>query len=191
MEKNISLAEIISMAVNGDDWTKRVKVRPYIPIIEKGTICRRYMLDFDLMNDSSLDSVSIAIEQELLWKFDVLLEYTNISVEKKDKTFDNYDICSSYGIFDNIHSLCEVDYVKMRQMIDKSLNLSDVSNVINLISGTQMEETIRGLRDAVKEIKDSNALDRINKLLAFNNPALAQFVELQKAKEMKESIATK
>lgn len=191
MEKNIGLKDIIKVASNNEDWTKKVRVRPYIPIVEKGTVCRKYMLDFEMMNNGISDSVFLALQQELLWKFDVLFEYTNVSIEKEDKTYANYDLCTTYGIFDYIHKLCETDYVKMRNMIDKSTGIENVNTVFTLLSGFALDETVKSLKETVSQLKDEKLIEQLNDLVAFNNPALAQFVEANRMREVKEQMAKK
>lgn len=184
MDKNIKLKEILEDVKTGKDFGKKIKVRTYIPILEKGTICRKYMFGVSMLDASLLDPVLLETECEIRWKFEVLLEYTNIEVEDDDKTFDNYDTLMSCGVFDYIRRKCEWDCSKMKEFIKSAMGINDMTVVTQILRSANGDE----IKDAIRELKevvgDKSIVEGLTKLLAFNDPIMNEAIEKEKAEAL-------
>ena len=182
MDKNIKLKEILEDVKTGKDFGKKIKVRTYIPILEKGTICRKYMFGVSMLDASLLDPVLLETECEIRWKFEVLLEYTNIEVEDDDKTFDNYDTLMSCGVFDYIRRKCEWDCSKMKEFIKSAMGINDMTVVTQILrSANEIKSAINELKEVVG---DKSIVEGLTKLLAFNDPIMNEAIEKEKAEAL-------
>lgn len=184
MDKNIKLKEILEDVKSGKDFSKKIKVRTYIPILEKGTICRKYMFGVGMLDASLLDPVLLETECEIKWKFEVLFEYTNIEVEDDDKTFDNYDTLMSYGVFDYIRKKCDWDCTKMGDFIKSAMGINDMTVVTQILRSANGDE----IKDAIRELKEvvgnKSIVEGLTKLLAFNDPIMNEAIEKEKAEAL-------
>ena len=71
MDKNIKIKEIIADVKAGNNFADKVKVRRYIPILEKGDIARNYLFKVNSMNLDLMDPVTKVTETEMLRRFNV------------------------------------------------------------------------------------------------------------------------
>ena len=188
MDKNIKIKEIIADVKAGNNFVDKVKIRHYIPILEKGDIARNYLFKVNSMNLDLMDPVTKTIETEMLWRFRVLLEFTNIEVEDDDVTFDNYDILSSTGIFDHIKEECGLDFTKMEKFITETMVFSATDIVSDLLKSANGDN----LKDAMKEFKeivgDKELINKMSDIIAFNDPIAKVEIEKAKTKIAKEKL---
>lgn len=188
MDKNIKIKEIIADVKAGNNFVDKVKIRRYIPILEKGDIARNYLFKMNSMNLDLMDPVTKTIETEMLWRFRVLLEFTNIEVEDDDVTFENYDILSSAGIFDHIKEECGLDFTKMEKFITETMVFSATDIVSDLLKSANGEN----LKDAMKEFKeivgDKELINKMSDIIAFNDPIAKVEIEKAKAETAKEKL---
>lgn len=176
MDKSIKLKEIISCIKDNKEVFRLIKTRPYIPIMEKDIICRKYMLEKSLKEETNEDPVSLSIELEILWKFEIVFKYTNVEVEEDDKTFENYDLLMSSGVFDFISKKCSYDMKKIGDLIKNACGVSDmivVTQILKSANGTDIKKSIEEFKNVVG---DKNIVDGISKILAFNDPAINQAI---------------
>lgn len=180
MDKSIKIKEIIADVKAGNNFVDKVKIRHYIPILEKGDIARNYLFKVNSMNLDLMDPITKTIETEMLWRFKVLLEFTNIEVEEDDITFENYDILSSTGIFDHIKEECGLDFTKMEKFITETMVFSATDIVSDLLKSANGDN----LKDAMKEFKeivgDKELINKMSDIIAFNDPIAK--MEIEKAK---------
>ena len=188
MDKSIKIKEIIADVKAGNNFVDKVKIRHYIPILEKGDIARNYLFKVNSMNLDLMDPITKTIETEMLWRFKVLLEFTNIEVEEDDITFENYDILSSTGIFDHIKEECGLDFIKMEKFIGETMMFRTTSVISDLLKSANGDN----LKEAIKEFKeiigDKGLIDKMSEIIAFNDPIAKTEIEKAKAELAKEKL---
>ena len=188
MDKNIKIKEIIADVKAGNNFADKVKVRRYIPILEKGDIARNYLFKVNSMNLDLMDPVTKVIESEMLWRFNVLLEFTNIKVDDDDITFKNYDILSSSGIFDHIKEECGLDFTKMEKFIMETMMFSRndfMSDMLKSANGDNLKESLKEFKEI---LGDKELVNKMSEIIAFNDPIAKAEIEKAKAGVAKEKL---
>lgn len=188
MDKNIKIKEIIADVKAGNNFADKVKVRRYIPILEKGDIARNYLFKVNSMNLDLMDPVTKATETEMLWRFNVLLEFTNIKVDDDDITFENYDVLSSSGIFDHIKEECGLDFTKMEKFIMETMMFSRndfMSDMLKSANGDNLKESLKEFKEI---LGDKELVNKMSEIIAFNDPIAKAEIEKAKAGVAKEKL---
>lgn len=188
MDKNIKIKEIIADVKAGNNFADKVKIRRYIPILEKGDIARNYLFKVNSMNLDLMDPVTKVIETEMLWRFNVLLEFTNIKVDDDDITFENYDVLSSSGIFDHIKEECGLDFTKMEKFIMETMMFSRndfMSDMLKSANGDNLKESLKEFKEI---LGDKELVNKMSEIIAFNDPIAKAEIEKAKAGVVKEKL---
>lgn len=188
MDKNIKIKEIIADVKAGNNFADKVKIRRYIPILEKGDIARNYLFKVNSMNLDLMDPVTKVIESEMLWRFNVLLEFTNIKIDDDDITFENYDILSSSGIFDHIKEECGLDFTKMEKFIMETMMFSRndfMSDMLKSANGDNLKESLKEFKEI---LGDKELVNKMSEIIAFNDPIAKAEIEKAKAVVAKEKL---
>lgn len=188
MDKNIKIKEIIADAKAGNNFADKVKIRRYIPILEKGDIARNYLFKVNSMNLDLMDPVTKVTETEMLWRFNVLLEFTNIKVDDDDITFENYDVLSSSGIFDHIKEECGLDFTKMEKFIMETMMFSRndfMSDMLKSANGDNLKESLKEFKEI---LGDKELVNKMSEIIAFNDPIAKAEIEKAKAVVAKEKL---
>lgn len=188
MDKNIKIKEIIADVKAGNNFADKVKVRRYIPILEKGDIARNYLFKVNSMNLDLMDPVTKVTETEMLWRFNVLLEFTNIKVDDDDITFENYDVLSSSGIFDHIKEECGLDFTKMEKFIMETMMFSRndfMSDMLKSANGDNLKESLKEFKEI---LGDKEFVNKMSEIIAFNDPIAKAEIEKAKAGVAKEKL---
>ena len=188
MDKNIKIKEIIADVKAGNNFADKVKVRRYIPILEKGDIARNYLFKVNSMNLDLMDPVTKVTETEMLWRFNVLLEFTNIKVDDDDITFENYDVLSSSGIFDHINEECGLDFTKMEKFIMETMMFSRndfMSDMLKSANGDNLKESLKEFKEI---LGDKELVNKMSEIIAFNDPIAKAEIEKAKAGVAKEKL---
>lgn len=188
MDKNIKIKEIIADVKAGNNFADKVKVRGYIPILEKGDIARNYLFKVNSMNLDLMDPVTKVTETEMLWRFNVLLEFTNIKVDDDDITFENYDVLSSSGIFDHIKEECGLDFTKMEKFIMETMMFSRndfMSDMLKSANGDNLKESLKEFKEI---LGDKELVNKMSEIIAFNDPIAKAEIEKAKAGVAKEKL---
>lgn len=188
MDKNIKIKEIIADVKAGNNFADKVKVRRYIPILEKGDIARNYLFKVNSMNLDLMDPVTKVTETEMLWRFNVLLEFTNIKVDDDDITFENYDVLSSSGIFDHIKEECGLDFTKMEKFIMETMMFSRndfMSDMLKSANGDNLKESLKEFKEI---LGDKELVNKMSEIIAFNDPIAKAEIEKAKAWVAKEKL---
>lgn len=188
MDKNIKIKEIIADVKAGNNFADKVKVRRYIPILEKGDIARNYLFKVNSMNLDLMDPVTKVTETEMLWRFSVLLEFTNIKVDDDDITFENYDVLSSSGIFDHIKEECGLDFTKMEKFIMETMMFSRkdfMSDMLKSANGDNLKESLKEFKEI---LGDKELVNKMSEIIAFNDPIAKAEIEKAKAGVAKEKL---
>lgn len=188
MDKNIKIKEIIADVKAGNNFADKVKVRRYIPILEKGDIARNYLFKVNSMNLDLMDPATKVTETEMLWRFNVLLEFTNIKVDDDDITFENYDVLSSSGIFDHIKEECGLDFTKMEKFIMETMMFSRndfMSDMLKSANGDNLKESLKEFKEI---LGDKELVNKMSEIIAFNDPIAKAEIEKAKAGVAKEKL---
>lgn len=188
MDKNIKIKEIIADVKAGNNFADKVKIRRYIPILEKGDLARNYLFKVNSMNLDLMDPVTKVIESEMLWRFNVLLEFTNIKIDDDDITFENYDILSSSGIFDHIKEECGLDFTKMEKFIMETMTFSRndfMSDMLKSANGDNLKESLKEFKEI---LGDKELVNKMSEIIAFNDPIAKAEIEKAKAGAAKEKL---
>lgn len=188
MDKNIKIKEIIADVKAGNNFADKVKIRRYIPILEKGDIARNYLFKVNSMNLDLMDPVTKVTETEMLWRFNVLLEFTNIKVDDDDITFENYDVLSSSGIFDHIKEECGLDFTKMEKFIMETMMFSRndfMSDMLKSANGDNLKESLKEFKEI---LGDKELVNKMSEIIAFNDPIAKAEIEKAKAGAAKEKL---
>lgn len=188
MDKNIKIKEIIADVKAGNNFADKVKVRRYIPILEKGDIARNYLFKVNSMNLDLMDPVTKVTETEMLWRFNVLLEFTNIKVDDDDITFENYDVLSNSGVFDHIKEECGLDFTKMEKFIMETMMFSRndfMSDMLKSANGDNLKESLKEFKEI---LGDKELVNKMSEIIAFNDPIAKAEIEKAKAGVAKEKL---
>lgn len=188
MDKNIKIKEIIADVKAGNNFADKVKIRRYIPILEKGDIARNYLFKVNSMNLDLMDPVTKVIESEMLWRFNVLLEFTNIKIDDDDITFENYDILSGSGVFDHIKEECGLDFTKMEKFIMETMTFSRndfMSDMLKSANGDNLKESLKEFKEI---LGDKELVNKMSEIIAFNDPIAKAEIEKAKAGAAKEKL---
>ena len=188
MDKNIKIKEIIADVKAGNNFADKVKIRRYIPILEKGDIARNYLFKVNSMNLDLMDPVTKVIESEMLWRFNVLFEFTNIKIDDDDITFENYDVLSSSGIFDHIKEECGLDFTKMEKFIMETMMFSRndfMSDMLKSANGDNLKESLKEFKEI---LGDKELVNKMSEIIAFNDPIAKAEIEKAKAGAAKEKL---
>lgn len=188
MDKNIKIKEIIADVKAGNNFADKVKVRRYIPILEKGDIARNYLFKVNSMNLDLMDPVTKVTETEMLWRFNVLLEFTNIKVDDDDITFENYDVLSSSGIFGHIKEECGLDFTEMEKFIMETMMFSRndfMSDMLKSANGDNLKESLKEFKEI---LGDKELVNKMSEIIAFNDPIAKAEIEKAKAGVAKEKL---
>lgn len=188
MDKNIKIKEIIADVKAGNNFADKVKIRRYIPILEKGDIARNYLFKVNSMNLDLMDPVTKVTETEMLWRFNVLLEFTNIKVDDDDITFENYDVLSSSGIFDHIKEECGLDFTEMEKFIMETMMFSRndfMSDMLKSANGDNLKESLKEFKEI---LGDKELVNKMSEIIAFNDPIAKAEIEKAKAVVAKEKL---
>lgn len=188
MDKNIKIKEIIADVKAGNNFADKVKIRRYIPILEKGDVARNYLFKVNSMNLDLMDPVTKVIESEMLWRFNVLLEFTNIKIDDDDITFENYDVLSSSGIFDHIKEECGLDFTKMEKFIMETMMFSRndfMSDMLKSANGDNLKESLKEFKEI---LGDKELVNKMSEIIAFNDPIVKAEIEKAKAGAAKEKL---
>ena len=140
------------------------------------------------MNLDLMDPVTKVIESEMLWRFNVLLEFTNIKVDDDDITFENYDILSSSGIFDHIKEECGLDFTKMEKFIMETMMFSRndfMSDMLKSANGDNLKESLKEFKEI---LGDKELVNKMSEIIAFNDPIAKAEIEKAKAGVAKEKL---
>lgn len=188
MDKNIKIKEIIADVKAGNNFADKVKVRRYIPILEKGDIARNYLFKVNSMNLDLMDPVTKVTETEMLWRFNVLLEFTNIKVDDDDITFENYDVLSSSGIFDHIKEECGLDFTKMEKFIMETMMFSRNDFMSDMLKSANGDNLKGSLKEFKEILGDKELVNKMSEIIAFNDPIAKAEIEKAKAGVAKEKL---
>ena len=185
MEKELILSQIIENCKNGDTVVPSgLEIRDYIPILEKDRIMRMFLVSKTIMENNDADAVSMAVELEVKYKFEILLNYTNIVVKDEDVTFENYDVLEKNLVFEHIYSVCHKDYDYFIGMIKDMIGFNNNSvafNILKSIDVSQMNETIKGFTTALSDKENVKAISHI---LDFSDPLFKEAIETIRTPEI-------
>ena len=168
--------EFIDYVKENKDYYNVIEIKTYHNILDKDFIMRKFMIKYILQDIRYSDAVSVTVETELLFLFYVLLSYTNLEITEKDITFENYDILDGNGIIDDLKHRVGKDYINLTKMIDRCINISNISSIIQTFGDFDSKELKASLEELKRATKDIDVKE-INKLLVFNNPALKKLVK--------------
>lgn len=203
-EKKIPLIDIVRVCkdVLADKITEEqlntfgtaIMVRSEINLLEKSTIC------FYILNEakySEMDNNAAIKTAELIvnkFFYGLIQGYTNIEVDEKLVTIDNYDLVAP--IFKKfILQYCQEDYKDLEDMIRDTLQLSNIENIINIFSGINAEVLEKATIETKKTIKslekNQTLIENLKDIAAFNDPYLNRAIEEMKKSALEESNKNK
>ena len=164
-----------------DAWGSNLRIRAYIPIIEKMQIMMNVIMTNQLQTGVTSPEILITeLYKEIFYKI-VLAGYGNIDLGKEDyQTYDNYDLL--YPVFNEyILSFCEKDFNVFMNMIRDSMGLYGITNVTDTMERVDVDkikevtESNNALLKALREDKD--IIDKISDIASFNDPTTKKVVE--------------
>lgn len=172
MDKNLAISSIIESYKNAnpENIISKLKITNYIPLREKANIARDFMFSRSMLELDIPDEVMEAIQLEIFWKFDILMEYTNVYVSDEDKTFDNYDVLESNGFFDFVIDYCEKDFKTMKKIVSDCIGVSDCMVVKSTINSIDVDAIKKEARMINKLLKNPEVLKDLSNIIDFNDP---------------------
>lgn len=182
MEKK-NLDVVFSELESGKSLNQIIDLREYIPILEKSLITRKYVLKKTLMDTEVFDAVTLAVELEVMFAFEVLLQYTNIEITENEKTFSIYDKLSNIGLFQLVEEKCHRDYIKIKELATRSLGINDTMAFANILKNYDSTNLENGLKELKEVLSNKEMIKEINKLLAFNDPSMKEVMDIVINKE--------
>lgn len=139
------------------DFTKwafdHIKVRPYIPIIEKTLIISNFLYIDSI--DEDVDDPSWVIsemEQKKFWY--IMLKYTNI----KTSEYSSWMNSSSYDILQQsigswLQLICGADYNRIVKMIDDSMNYIRIHEMLSVFDRFDTDNLSKYADDAKAQLE--------------------------------------
>lgn len=169
---------------NFDVLMKCIKVKSYMPLLEKASlmldICIDLRYSFDKMPEIK------TMELELKSIFVILLAYTNIVYEKKDleflMDFETYDLLMETGVVDEIKKVCEKDYNKLMELINQMFNFESIGQVFNALGNFDVESMLEGIKESsafIREIPEEK-LKELSAIAGMSDPLIKQLSEIVK-----------
>lgn len=149
---------------------EQIKIRKYIPLIEKNNIIRRLISMLDSVNLADTDAADFTTNQSLHYLFNIILAYTNLEHSYEDITISNYDAIMKSGFIDSILDECESDYKRFISMLEEAMsykNIFNINSIMNTIDATDIEEKTKYLTDIMS---DEKIINNIEKIMAYNDP---------------------
>lgn len=168
----MNISEFIVVYKNQDiEKMNEVKIAKYIPINKKESIIKNLILIFSSSMSGNINYIDIMKKKELARFFNILLSYTNITVN--EYTEDLYDECMSCGIDKFIKHYCNTDYNRFCKLFDEAMQISDTmlfrEAIIN-VGNSNLSEEFEKVVDGIK--KNKKVFENLNDIIGFNNIGL-------------------
>ena len=164
-----------------DAWGSKLRIRAYIPIVEKMQIMMNVLMTNQLETGVTSPEIIITeLYKEVFYKI-VLAGYGNIDLGEADyQTYDNYDLL--YPVFNEyITGFCKDDYNTFMNMIRDSMSLygiTNVTDVVEKVDADKIKEATKSNEELLKALKDDRELvDKILDIASFNDPTTKKVVE--------------
>lgn len=167
---------------NFDALMKCIKVKSYMPLIEKASIMLDICIDLRYSFDKMPEIKTIELELKSI--FIVLLSYTNIEYKKEEleflMDFENYDLLMETGVVDEIKKVCEKDYNKLMELIIQMFNFESVGQVFNALGNFDTETMLQGIKEGAKFIKElpEYKLKDLSAIAGMSDPLIKQISEI-------------
>ena len=164
-----------------DAWGSKLRIRAYIPIVEKMQIMMNVLMTNQLETGVTSPEIIITeLYKEVFYKI-VLAGYGNIDLGEADyQTYDNYDLL--YPVFNEyITGFCKDDYNTFMNMIRDSMSLYGITNVtdaVEKVDADKIKEATKSNEELLKALRDDRELvDKILDIASFNDPTTKKVVE--------------
>lgn len=193
IEKNLNLADVMLMAYklynNPSDkkledevnnYISKMVVLSYLPLREKEVAIFRIL---NFIQDNERRPEEINTEVELLFTLEIINQYTNIEVEKDFYELfkeEFYDALMMTGIIEAIEDICDEDIIRLRRMLDSTINWR---NIFNLIQGfesidmSHVDQLVKEVQEAKEGLKEEN-LDLLKRIADYNQPNVHNFSDM-------------
>lgn len=164
-----------------EEWCDRIYFKTYIPIEDKIEVLNEIIFEEEFSDDLNLK----VLQLELYKFYKILIEkYTNILVERKDMTIENYNIV--YSLLGNwILTICGIDYQKTMDILKDYMNYNNISlliNTANVINNTSFDEYMKTQKEMFEWLKNNkNVVKEISQIVVSNSPIMNNLkTEIQK-----------
>lgn len=199
--ENISIEKVVDICRNFynckdlggfEEWfSNNIEIKPYIPLEQKKEIIDIVAQKISLMDAAVGGSAVYSIERECILFYDVLLRYTNITVEKNENNYKNYDYLHSTYFYDYFMESLTWDYKTLIEMINNACDMANIISVRHMIGQLDFNKTQENIESLKSLLLDDKYAGAIETILAFNDPKLKayrkQLVATQMKKEQKQS----
>lgn len=163
-----------------NEYGERFVIRTYIPMMEKMKVMMAVVFNMQNVDIETQEVRSLALEKNLF--FNVLLGlYAGVDVNNLElQTYASYDLL--YPIFANfILQFCASDYSKFVDLVDRTLNLYNVQEFMELgekIDFDAMQKMADANRKLMEDLKKSKELVKeLKEVFVNTHPANARIAE--------------
>lgn len=189
-DRKINLAELVNSTVDfirgditADEFAKvgdKIVIRDYIPILDKYRIMAKLIFNMNQNTMEQEELMIVGLEKDLF--FEVLLgEYALVDVSDDGlQTYYNYDLL--YPIFmPYILQYCYVDYQKLVNMINKSLDLAhikELSKILDSVDYNELKQRTKENRELMESLeKNKELVANLKEILKTTNPMSEAIIE--------------
>ena len=155
------------------EWLGKLVITDYLPIKQKAMVLVRALF----AAQDEMDAPGAAVQMEMAKVAYGLLAYC-VNLENDvfylTTTWGAYDSLHTYGLIRTIKNVCNEDYQALCSMIDNSLNIGHVQQLVDtiaLLNDTEYEKWI----SAMQQFKEALTPEVLNGLIAMgvsNDPAV-------------------
>lgn len=190
--QNISLADLLLFLKeykdkkrtesNFEALMKCIKVRSYMPLLEKASLMLDICIDLRYSVDKAPELKTIELELKSL--FIVLLAYTNIVCSKEELNvlmdFDSYDLLMETGVVDLIKKVCEKDYNKLMDLINQMFSFESISQIFSTLGNFDVNAMLEGIKEGSAFLKDfpEEKLKELSVIAGMEDPLVKQISEI-------------
>lgn len=151
-----------------------VKIKKYKGLVDKDIIITKILVYAEIVDIENTEPADYCCNLSHRYCFDILMAYTDLQIDKEDKSIDNYDLIMESGLADIILEVCGNDYERCVQMIRDALRFKDSMMFEKIMSGFDTDK-IEASVDKISEfVKNTEVMDNILKLMDYNDPGVEE-----------------
>lgn len=161
-----------------------ITVKNYIPITEKYSSLSVFSIRFEIElddfirgNDNDISTFYMVYDKEKM--FQVLFHYIDTVIIPKNRTFANYDLIFTSGLYDYLMPICGEDYDRYSKICDRVLGV-ELTSLTKALAESMAKVPSAEEMEKIKNIINSLDKDKMEILKVieeYNNPRLKKLVD--------------
>lgn len=155
-----------------DIIAKNVKIKKYKGLVDKDIIISKIMVYAEIVDVENTNPADYCCNLSHRYCFDILMSYTDLTLDKEDKSIDNYDLIMESGLADIILETCENDYERCVQMIRDALRFKDSMTFEKIMSGFDTDKIDASVGKINEFVNNTEVMDKVLRLMEYNDPGV-------------------